>query len=282
MIETIGWIIFLIGFLMANVYSTNVPAMEEISRGSVYYLLILLGQAVLTYGVFDWIKAGFEEKALKNKKAKLTEEDKKTAEEIIGKLKINSKIKMVLGMALAFLFLVMGLSKTQWQTWYWVFAGFYVAGIGLGILNKPKPKAADHHKKGVKHKSALEYVKNLRRGLKEIEYQQADPAILKSKLEKLKLQYVVPLVEHRHNYLHDYGVSDFAEFFSMFSSGERYLNRAWSALVDGYTVESENSLKKAEYYFNETEKLLVSLVGGGPEKNNPQPEGDKGPEVEPV
>jgi hypothetical protein len=56
-----------------------------------------------------------------------------------------------------------------------------------------------------------------------------------------------------------YGTGKYSELMMLFGSGERNLNRAWSALVDGVKEEALECLEKAELDLNETLDRLKEL-----------------------
>ncbi|MFQ6105226.1 MAG: hypothetical protein ACE5OP_13205 [Candidatus Glassbacteria bacterium] len=54
--------------------------------------------------------------------------------------------------------------------------------------------------------------------------------------------------------------TDCARITSLVSEGERYLNRAWSALMDGYETEAKNSLLNAYKKLGEASSILASVA----------------------
>ena len=67
---------------------------------------------------------------------------------------------------------------------------------------------------------------------------------------------VFRLVEGRHALQASLGGARFAEVFGPFASGERFLNRAWSAGVDGYAEEARACLTQALERLREAEEAL--------------------------
>jgi len=57
-----------------------------------------------------------------------------------------------------------------------------------------------------------------------------------------------------------YGLASSSEIFIAFASGERYLNRAWSAVVDNNKDEMKNSLEFSSEKFSETRLLFNKLI----------------------
>ena len=52
-------------------------------------------------------------------------------------------------------------------------------------------------------------------------------------------------VQARYSLVHSFGLQQFADVMNPFSAGERYLNRVWSASVDGYIDECHAYVVKA-------------------------------------
>ena len=61
-------------------------------------------------------------------------------------------------------------------------------------------------------------------------------------IDELKLKSIERLVEGRTRLEIVYGIAGYAMVFGPFSRGERYLNRAWSALVDQHWPEASDSM----------------------------------------
>jgi len=79
---------------------------------------------------------------------------------------------------------------------------------------------------------------------------------VKQAIENLQYCLVATFVDERRRYLADYGPVVFAHFFGAFARGERNLNRAWSALVDGHQDEVLESLRKARAAMTESLTIL--------------------------
>ncbi|MDA7859315.1 hypothetical protein N9B05_05785, partial [Mariniblastus sp.] len=56
----------------------------------------------------------------------------------------------------------------------------------------------------------------------------------------------------------EYGLDVFADVMTQFASGERSVNRAWSAAADGYIDEAETCLKRGRDMLQEAQRLLVN------------------------
>jgi len=72
---------------------------------------------------------------------------------------------------------------------------------------------------------------------------------LRASLEALLLDQLLPLVEARGLLANAHGVEAYAKVFTPLASGERCLNRAWSALADGHPPEAKAQLARAQAHF---------------------------------
>ncbi len=59
-----------------------------------------------------------------------------------------------------------------------------------------------------------------------------------------------------------YGLKAYAEVMSAFAAGERYLNRIWSASVDGYADEAIAYLDRAATQFDDAQAKLRRVMAG--------------------
>ncbi len=57
-----------------------------------------------------------------------------------------------------------------------------------------------------------------------------------------------------------YGLQAFAEIMTQFASGERFVNRAWSAAADGYMEEAGASLERAEGHLQRASEQMRVLA----------------------
>ena len=66
--------------------------------------------------------------------------------------------------------------------------------------------------------------------------------------------------EARESMVHLYGLQTYADIMSSFAAGERYINRVWSASVDGYDKEAEIYLEKAARQFADAQSQLAAAA----------------------
>jgi len=66
-------------------------------------------------------------------------------------------------------------------------------------------------------------------------------------------------VQARNSVVHAYGMSQYADLMNHFAAGERSLNRAWSASVDGYIDEVQECLAKAARHFEDARDVYADI-----------------------
>lgn len=89
---------------------------------------------------------------------------------------------------------------------------------------------------------------------------QEDLDATKLAIEKLQTESFERIVSARSALIARYGMAGFAEVFGPFSGGERYVNRAWSSLVDMYWHETIDSLKIAGEHLAEANDALQRVI----------------------
>ena len=65
--------------------------------------------------------------------------------------------------------------------------------------------------------------------------------------------------EARNALVQRFGLEAFANVMTQFASGERFVNRAWSAAADGYIDEVHASLERAQLHLEKANQLMYEL-----------------------
>jgi len=84
------------------------------------------------------------------------------------------------------------------------------------------------------------------------EKQSINPYDVRHRIDELFAEDLTTFVEARQSIAHVHGLSAYADVMSNFAAAERYLNRVWSASVDGYIDEVNTYLDKAQAQFVES------------------------------
>lgn len=77
---------------------------------------------------------------------------------------------------------------------------------------------------------------------------------LLDRLEVILLEQLLPVVDARSILASSQGVESYARVFTPIASGERCLNRAWSALADANPAEARAQLGRARAHFEAAER----------------------------
>ncbi|HBE70062.1 MAG TPA: hypothetical protein DDW52_18095 [Planctomycetaceae bacterium] len=143
----------------------------------------------------------------------------------------------------------------KWSTIPW---GIYAAGAAVGIVgvvliridkSQKSQASADSESDFETVRDSLQIVAQRIVELDE----KLDEMTCEDVLEYIDEQCVPPCADFadgRHVLVNRFGTSVFAAVMTEFASGERYMNRAWSASADGYVDEVEKSVRYARTFFD--------------------------------
>lgn len=82
---------------------------------------------------------------------------------------------------------------------------------------------------------------------------------MRERIDEIFAEDLASFVEARESLSHVHGLQVYADVMSHFASGERYLNRAWSASADGYLDEVTACLDGAQVQFLEAHNKVRQL-----------------------
>ena len=82
---------------------------------------------------------------------------------------------------------------------------------------------------------------------------------MRHRIDELFSEDLTTFVGARESLAHVHGLQVYANVMSHFASGERYLNRVWSASADGYVDEIRTYLDKAQVQFAEALSNISQL-----------------------
>ena len=72
---------------------------------------------------------------------------------------------------------------------------------------------------------------------------------MRHRVDELLTEDMINFVQARQSIVGKYGLQAYADLMGYFASGERYINRVWSASADGYIDEVNMYLDKAQKQF---------------------------------
>lgn len=88
---------------------------------------------------------------------------------------------------------------------------------------------------------------------------QIHPCDLHGRIDDLFPEDLATFVDARESIGHVYGLPAYADVMNEFAAGERYLNRVWSASVDGYVDDAHEYLERAMHQFETAQRKLIRL-----------------------
>jgi hypothetical protein len=142
--------------------------------------------------------------------------------------------------------------RFRWEEWgqRWVFLVGVGVTLGGVLLRRSRPDAAELERE-------LRAVERLAASLSELEGAvELDPPGLHAALDPLLTGPVYDLAEGREVLRQAHGPRVYAAVMASFARGERNLNRAWSAAVDGHGPEARASLALALPALREAREAL--------------------------
>lgn len=153
----------------------------------------------------------------------------------------------------------------KWSTIPW---GMYSAGAAIGIVGVVllRKDRASKSAASAGSESDFELVRD------SLESVAKRMATLCEKLDEMTCEDVLTYIDEqcvapcadfadgRQLLVNRYGTAVFAAVMTEFASGERYMNRAWSASADGYVDEVEKSLNYARRFFEAAVNELTNAA----------------------
>lgn len=142
-------------------------------------------------------------------------------------------------------------SRVQWG----YFGGALILGVvGIILVHLHEKKNSRSEKKLAMNlqdiKTSLTHIVENMTQLN-AEKQSINAYDMRHRVDELFSEDLTTFVEARESLAHAYGLQVYANVMSHFASGERYLNRVWSASADGYVDEITAYLDKAQVQFAE-------------------------------
>jgi len=135
---------------------------------------------------------------------------------------------------------------------YWEYFGLSVIILaGLIFLQKREIKKEINEgiDSGFNYSKFKDTVEKLRIELKKISEKEIDNDYSENLITILE-NYLPDMDDYRINIINKFSVADYTKITIPFSQAERLINRGHSAAVDGYFVESQESIKKALSYLD--------------------------------
>ncbi|MFK7736240.1 MAG: hypothetical protein AB8B50_09440 [Pirellulaceae bacterium] len=141
-----------------------------------------------------------------------------------------------------------------WQTIPWMMYGCSLLVGGIGVVMLRSEKASQAEADGDSDAGFAVVKEQLKKAAKAVAtlQQNLDEMTCEEVLDYIDENCVPPCTEFADSRMvisQRYGNAKYAEVMTEFASGERYVNRTWSAAADGYVDEVEVSASHAHTFF---------------------------------
>ncbi len=142
--------------------------------------------------------------------------------------------------------------ETEAVYWEGFIAVLIIGAAGVAIVRLATSRAAREEDKLAAniqtiHQSLARVLENITTLNREKE--SIDPYDFRHRIDELLPDHLADFVGARESIAHLYGLQAYADIMSEFATGERYINRVWSASADGYIHECHTYLEKAREQF---------------------------------
>ena len=146
--------------------------------------------------------------------------------------------------------------------WPMLAVGLLISIVGIAMTRASARAAAQHGDTQADNLRALKtsiasIVTNI--GMLDDGKESMSPYDAHGKIDELFPNDLNTFVDARETIAHAYSLQAYADVMNDFAAGERYLNRVWSASVDGYVDEVKAYLARAREQFESTQKKLAAL-----------------------
>jgi hypothetical protein len=155
-------------------------------------------------------------------------------------------------------------AENKWATvqWPWYATALGVGLCGVVVLRMTKRQATTHAHKLEDDLATLDSsMKMLTAKLTDLRKQRETVhvgAVLHFIDDEL-MNHVSDFVDARESLVHSYSMQQYADVMTDFATGERNINRAWSASADGYVDEVWASIDRADAKMQAVREKLASL-----------------------
>jgi hypothetical protein len=146
--------------------------------------------------------------------------------------------------------------------WHYFAASLAVGAAGIVLVRVSHHKVSRAEGKLADNMQAIEtslnrIVNNVTQFNKE--KHSIDTYEIRHRIDELFIEDLNTFIQARESIAHIYGLPAYADVMSCFATGERYLNRVWSASADGYIDEVNTYLDKAQEQFTESLEKIKNL-----------------------
>ena len=146
--------------------------------------------------------------------------------------------------------------------WGWFLPAFAVGVVGVVLARLGTQREARHETKLAGDLETLttsldRLVDNLER--LNAEDNKADPYRVHERIDELLRDDLASFADARESIGHIFSLAAYADVMNAFAAGERYVNRVWSASIDGWVDELEEYIGRAREQFLDAQGKLRAL-----------------------
>lgn len=146
--------------------------------------------------------------------------------------------------------------------WTYFIPAVVVGAIGVFFVHYYERKNGQSQKKLTSNLQDIQTsLTNLVEGLTKLntQKQSINAYDFHTRIDELFRDDLATFAQARESLAHAHNLQVYADVMSHFASGERYINRIWSASVDGYVDEINTYLDKARSQFVEALEIVSQL-----------------------
>lgn len=146
--------------------------------------------------------------------------------------------------------------------WGWFLPMFAVGVVGVVLARVGAQREAQHETKLAGDLETLttsidRLVENLER--LDAEDNASDPYRVHERIDELLRDDLATFADARESIGHIFSLAAYADVMNAFAAGERYVNRVWSASIDGWIDELQEYLGRAKEQFLDAQGKLRAL-----------------------
>jgi hypothetical protein len=148
--------------------------------------------------------------------------------------------------------------------WAFFIPVIIIGFVGIGLFRASRRKVTHSEETFKENLSIIDKsLNNIISSLKKINEEKGNTNVydFHDKLDEMLADDISTFVEARQTISHVYNLQTYADVMSEFAGGERYVNRVWTASVDGYIDEVHEYIVKSLHQFEEAQKILLQAEG---------------------
>ena len=152
----------------------------------------------------------------------------------------------------------------KWETvsWTWYGISIAVGVVGVILLRASSRAAAESsHRVEAEYSVLTQSLTQLLTKVGELlgQIEAMPPSQVVAFIDTELTEPLADFADARNALVQRFGLQAFAEVMTQFASGERFINRAWSASADGYRNEASDSLRRAQQHLENASVLMSDL-----------------------